>query len=122
MRICKACGSVSGENSNCYECSQASSAVQEDANGWSLSRDEPISEVLKPKRVLNTEQPEKQKAGPSDDQLTKALKKLIELQAIQNAHAKKAADAAQGILSFMILSAIGAFGLWFFVAVILPTL
>jgi hypothetical protein len=56
----------------------------------------------------------------SDTELLIAIDELIELQKAQNILSKKTSDAAGGILAFLTLSALGAFVLWFFVAVILP--
>lgn len=76
----------------------------------------------KPAVTRSPESPEARGAEDSLHELNKNLRSLLEMQATQNAYAKKSAEAAQGILAFLVLSAIGAFLLWFSVAVLIPTI
>jgi len=124
---CAKCGELTTEGWLCLECE----LEQEQNDDQSKFLELPMGELQGGSKLSNQKksiaQPEynaqvARRRAPldSDTELLIAIDELIELQQAQNILSKKTADAAGGILTFLILSALGVFALWFFIAIVLP--
>ena len=127
MEKCSKCGELTTNGWLCRECEGEQDQLKEQFKFVEL----PKREVQDDSEPFNGQPSGFQSDGASkairkrapldsDTDLLIAIDELIELQKAQNILSKRTADSAGGILAFLILSTLGAFALWFFIAIVLP--
>jgi hypothetical protein len=124
---CSKCGELTTKGSLCSECIWEQDQLKEQFKFAQLPKGESQGGAKLSNQKDSSYKPVNQakvasRRAPldSDAELLIAIDELIELQKTQNILSKRTADAAGGILAFLLLSALGAFALWFYIALVLP--